>query len=131
MLDECKVHGSVTFCFMLVKGFQQIPGRRCIQEHTKQKCKCRANYQFSAQRPNRKSHANPSGHKQKVRGGRGASSSSPYHAYARSIARPQEVRAQTPWGTGCAYTKMNATRLIVDAVLLAQAHPGFRPILMY
>src|SRR5437588_7236929 len=37
----------------------------------------------------------------KVRGGRGASSSSPYCTYAKSIARLQEVRVQTPWGKGC------------------------------
>ena len=41
----------------------------------------------------------------KVRRGRGASSSSPYHAYAWSIAKLQEARAQTPWGKGCAITR--------------------------
>src|SRR5207245_4811874 len=42
---------------------------------------------------------------EKVRGGRGASSSSPYHAVAKSNARLQEVRVLTSWGKGCTETR--------------------------
>src|SRR5437764_3454379 len=50
----------------------------------------------------------------KVRGGRGASSSSPYSASAKSNAKLQEVRVRTPWGKGCTNNQMHATSLLVE-----------------
>ena len=70
-------------------------------------------------------------HRIKVRGGRGASSSSPYRASAKSNAKLQEVRVQTPWGKGCTLNQMHATSLLVEVDLLAHEHPAFHPRPMY
>src|SRR5713101_672118 len=66
----------------------------------------------------------------KVKGGRGASSSSPYHAFARSNARLQESARTNPMGKRLYGTQMHATSRSSRWICLFNGHPAFhsRPI---
>src|SRR5581483_8223941 len=67
----------------------------------------------------------------KVRGGRGASSSSPYHAYAFLLrVAPGGARAD-PMGKRSHENPDARYKLLVEVDLLAHAHPAFHPRLMY